>query len=64
MLKKCSKMESTALKTLMLDILKPHVPEFKREVETDGECTISHFTRYNIYLIGFSCFCLTSNRVC
>ena len=37
-LKKCSKMEATVLKCLMLDIMKPHVPEFKREVETEGEC--------------------------
>ena len=31
-------MESTALKSLMFDIMKPHVPEFKREVDTDGDC--------------------------
>ena len=37
-LKKCSKMESTALKNLMLDNMKCHAPEFKREVETDGDC--------------------------
>lgn len=42
-LKKCSKMEATALKCLMLDIMKSHVPEFKREVETDGECMFLYF---------------------
>jgi len=54
-LKKCSKMESTAIKSLMSDIMKPHVPEFKREVETDGDCI---FYLYSIIFkfILFHCF--------
>lgn len=45
-LKKCSKMEATAIKNLMFDGMKPHVPEFKREVETDGD-------RIFIYIASF-----------
>ncbi|XP_065919747.1 inositol-trisphosphate 3-kinase B-like isoform X2 [Dysidea avara] len=36
-LKKCSKSEASALKALMSDCMKPYVPEFRRELETDGE---------------------------
>ena len=36
-------MESTALKTLMYDIMKSHVPEFKNEVDTDGDCILVIF---------------------
>ena len=38
MLKKCSKSEASTLKALMSDGMKPHVPEFRKELETDGEC--------------------------
>ena len=39
-IKKSSQDESLALQRLMDDVLRPHVPEFKREIvkESDGEC--------------------------
>lgn len=58
-LKKCSKMEATALKDLMLDVMKPHVPEFKSEVEMDGDCILLCKNTCHIALS----FSLTSNSV-
>ena len=46
MLKKCSKSEASALKALMSDCMKPYVPEFRRELETDGERMFSLCLEY------------------
>lgn len=37
-LKKCSKSEASVLKALMSDCMKPYVPEFRKELETEGDC--------------------------